>query len=84
MNGKLSCREILERLSEYIDEELDPGICDEIESHMDGCSPCVAFMNTLKKTVKLYNTAGKEVIIPEEVSRDLHSFLRKKCLEQKN
>lgn len=84
MNGKLTCREILEHLSEYIDEELDPSICDEIESHMSGCSPCIAFMNTLKKTVKLYNTAGKEVAIPEEVSRDLHSFLRKKCLQEES
>ena len=83
MNAKLSCREILERLSEYIDEELDPGICDDIENHMSGCSPCVAFMNTLKKTVKLYNKAGSEVVIPEEVSQDLHKYLREKCLDEK-
>lgn len=81
MSQQLSCREILERLSEYIDEDLDPGICDEIERHMDGCSPCIAFMNTLKKTVKLYNTAGREVEIPPDVSNDLHSFLRLNCRE---
>ena len=82
--SKLSCREILEKLSDYIDEELDPSICDEVEKHMDGCSPCIAFLNTLKKTVKLYNTAGEEVSIPEEVSRDLHDFLRAKCRENDN
>lgn len=81
MGHQLSCREILERLSDYIDEELDPSICDEIEKHMDGCSPCIAFLNTLKKTVKLYNTAGREVTIPEEVSNDLHAFLRANCRE---
>lgn len=81
MGHQLSCREILERLSDYIDEELDPSICDEIEKHMDGCSPCIAFLNTLKKTVKLYNTAGCEVTIPEDVSSDLHAFLRANCRE---
>lgn len=79
MSTKLTCREILERLSEYIDEDLDPSICDEIEKHMDGCSPCIAFLNTLKKTVRLYNTAGKEVAIPEGVREDLHKFLKASC-----
>lgn len=77
--AKLSCREILEKLSEYIDEEIDPAVCDEIEAHMAGCSPCIAFLNTLKKTVKLYNTAGEEVKVPEEASQKLHDFLRAQC-----
>ncbi len=84
MSAKLTCREILERLSEYIDEDLDPGICDEIEKHMDGCSPCIAFLNTLKKTVRLYNTAGKEVTIPEGVREDLHTFLKSACRGDKD
>ena len=79
MSVKLSCKEILDRLSEYVDEELDTSICDEIEKHMSGCSPCVAFLNTLKKTVTLYNTAGKEVDIPDDVQSNLHEFLKKNC-----
>ncbi len=76
---KLSCKEILENLSAYIDEELDPSVCDEIRRHMSDCNPCVAFLNTLKKTVVLYKYAGQEESIPEEVHLDLHRFLRKKC-----
>ena len=81
MNSKLTCKQILERLSDYIDEELDPSLCDEVEDHMVGCSPCIAFMSTLKKTVKLYNTAGQEVEIPNDVRDNLHDFLKKKCGE---
>lgn len=81
MTLKLTCKEILDCLSEYVDEELDTSLCDEIENHMSGCNPCVAFLNTLKKTVKLYNTAGKEVEIPEEVHNNLHQFLKEKCQE---
>ncbi|PLX41425.1 MAG: hypothetical protein C0608_05680 [Deltaproteobacteria bacterium] len=80
---KLSCKEILEKLSEYIDEELDPSMCDEIDEHMGDCPPCVAFMNTLKKTVKLYNTSGDEVDIPSPVRTKLHDFLRRRCNEEK-
>ena len=46
---------------------------------MEGCTNCINFVNTLRKTVKLYNTAGKEVHIPESVSVDLHSFLKTHC-----
>ncbi len=79
MTQKLSCREILDRLSEYIDAELDPSLCDEIESHMQGCNPCVAFMNTLRKTVVLYKYCGEQPAIPEKVHIDLHRYLRQKC-----
>ena len=80
MSQKLSCREILENLSAYIDAELDPSLCDEIEQHMHGCNPCVAFLNTLKKTVVLYRCSKQEEAVPDEVRIDLHRFLRQRLL----
>jgi anti-sigma factor RsiW len=82
MIQKLSCREILENLSAYIDQELDPSLCDEIEEHMRDCNPCVAFLNTLKKTVVLYKYSGQEDPLPDEVHIDLHRFLREQCLRK--
>ncbi|GAB4256412.1 MAG: hypothetical protein Kow0092_02400 [Deferrisomatales bacterium] len=79
MTKKLSCKEILENLSAYIDAELDPSLCDEIEAHMRDCNPCVAFLNTLKKTVVLYKYCGGDEQVPEEVHIDLHRFLRGAC-----
>ena len=80
MSQKLSCREILDNLSAYIDAELDPSLCDEIERHMAGCNPCVAFLNTLKKTVVLYRCArdADNEAVPEQVRIDLHRFLRER------
>jgi len=42
---------MLDRLSDYIDRDLDPELCRHIDSHMKGCKPCVAFIKTLRKTV---------------------------------
>lgn len=78
MSQKLSCREILESLSAFIDAELDPSLCDEIEEHMKDCNPCVAFLNTLKKTVTLYRCSKQEESVPREVHIDLHRFLRER------
>lgn len=78
MTQKMSCREILDSLSAYIDAELDPSLCEEIEHHMKGCNPCVAFLNTLKKTVVLYRCSREDETVPDEVRIDLHRFLRER------
>ena len=36
-HGSEACRELLARLSEYLDDELDEAACAEIESHMADC-----------------------------------------------
>jgi RNA polymerase sigma-70 factor (ECF subfamily) len=46
------CRQIFAALSEYLDETLDPGMCDELEKHLAGCTPCEAFLSDLEKTVE--------------------------------
>lgn len=51
--GSRSCREIFARLSEYLDEELDPGLCGPLEAHLDGCAPCQAFLESLRRTIGL-------------------------------
>jgi anti-sigma factor RsiW len=44
---------LFERLSEYIDKELDAPTCKNIEAHISACKPCQVCLNTLKQTVKL-------------------------------
>jgi len=36
-----SCDEVLERVYEYIDGELDPSRVQEIKAHLDDCGPCL-------------------------------------------
>lgn len=47
------CKEVFALLSDYLNLELPPGACAEIESHMAGCTPCVEFAESLRKTVEL-------------------------------
>lgn len=46
------CRQIFAALSEYLDETLDPGMCDELEKHLAGCTPCEAFLSDLEQAVE--------------------------------
>ncbi|MDH5757469.1 MAG: zf-HC2 domain-containing protein [Nitrospinota bacterium] len=74
----MKCTDILEKISDYLDKELDPDICKEIENHIHDCEPCIAFVNTMRKTVELFNKAGREPApVPEHVSDKLMNFLKK-------
>jgi anti-sigma factor RsiW len=47
------CQEIFALLSDYLDVELPPEACQEIETHLAGCPPCVEFVESLRKTIEL-------------------------------
>jgi anti-sigma factor RsiW len=70
----MTCRELFERLSEYVDGELSQEICAEIRTHMDGCDPCVHFAKTLKTTADLCRRLPTQPL-PPEVAADLRAFL---------
>jgi anti-sigma factor RsiW len=70
----MTCRELFERLSEYVDGELSQEICEEIRRHMEGCEPCVAFAKTLKTTAEMCRRLPSTPI-PPEVADDLRSLL---------
>lgn len=38
---EVDCSQILERLYEYIDNELADADCGDIRTHLDECSPCL-------------------------------------------
>jgi hypothetical protein len=47
-----NCKEIFALLSDYLNLELPPDICKEIETHLAGCPPCIEFAESLRKTVE--------------------------------
>ncbi len=51
--GSPDCRAIFEKLSDYIDGELPADLCTGIEHHMADCPPCQAFLESLRRTVRL-------------------------------
>lgn len=69
------CKELLGDLSDYIDGQLQAELCATIEEHMKTCENCRIVVNTLRKTVELYEQAHpKEEALPPDVRERL--FLR--------
>jgi len=54
------CKEMFAELSNYLDDELDDSLCQELEKHMDGCEPCKAFLSSLENSIQQCRTAPNE------------------------
>lgn len=71
-----NCRELFEKLSEYLDNELDTASCDTIEAHLENCPPCQACLATLKQTVALCREL-KSSAMPEAASNRLRAVIQR-------
>ena len=71
----MECRQIAELLGDYLDGSLARETRELIDFHIDGCAPCVAFLNTYRGTV---DAARKlpEVAIPPELKKRLLTVLK--------
>jgi anti-sigma factor RsiW len=68
------CVAMFEKLSEYIDGELDGLTRRQIEKHIDGCLSCKYCLATLKKTVKLCKGLADDPV-PESFHLKLKEML---------
>jgi len=81
--GKNQCRDLLGNLSEFIDGTLKEELCTEIQEHMTGCENCRIVVDSLRKTIYLYQITSPPPTVPDEVRErlyrrlDLEQFLKK-------
>ena len=71
----LECREIARLLGEYFDGTLPNHTRELLEFHIDGCPPCVAFVNTYRGTIAATRTLPAAPM-PAELKKRLLSVLR--------
>ncbi|HET9940354.1 MAG TPA: zf-HC2 domain-containing protein [Candidatus Eisenbacteria bacterium] len=50
----MTCKEVLESLSGYLDEDLKQEVAVEMKKHIGLCTDCRAEFDTLTLTIKLY------------------------------
>jgi anti-sigma factor RsiW len=79
MMDKQECQHLLGQLSDYVDGELERTMCEEIERHLAGCQNCRVVVDTLSKTVALYQTRG-QTPVPGDVEERLYKVLDLECL----
>jgi predicted anti-sigma-YlaC factor YlaD len=71
----IECRQIAELLGDYLEGSLPRHTQDLIDFHIDGCAPCVAFLNTYRGTMDATRKMA-DVAIPPELKKRLLAVLK--------
>ena len=68
------CEEVLEHLSDYLDEELPPGMHEDIARHLQGCQSCedaaAGLLHSIEACRK-YDSGERPGQLPDQVKAEL-------------
>lgn len=71
-----NCQTMLSLISDFVDGELNQDLCLQIESHLSECPDCSIVVDTLKKTIFLYQNSSNDIKqVPEDVRERLFKCL---------
>ena len=51
--SRMTCKELLEFLADYLDGELPHEQLDVLETHLDKCGPCVDYLESYRSTISM-------------------------------
>ncbi|MBI4496109.1 MAG: zf-HC2 domain-containing protein [Deltaproteobacteria bacterium] len=71
----MTCKDLVDLLSEYVDGELDAATARQLEEHLRDCVDCKAFLDTFRRA-RTMTRAAVETAMPVELRARLRRFLR--------
>ncbi|MCC6682600.1 MAG: zf-HC2 domain-containing protein [Phycisphaeraceae bacterium] len=73
----MNCDDMLKMINRYVDGEIDPSMCANLERHLAECNPCRVVVDTLRKTVQFYK-GDQMTELPIQFKKKLDDALRQK------
>lgn len=72
------CKDVVENIMDYIDQELDHETLTELEKHTGMCPECRAFVDTYKRMLDLTGKLREKTFVTPEVRSRLKILLQSK------
>jgi len=73
----LTCKEFLQELNQYLDEDIDAELRAKLEAHVNNCPNCFVIFDTTRRTVQVYKGMEPQVM-PNDVHARLMSALERR------
>lgn len=76
MDARLSCEDLMQRTSEYLDEALPPGEREALDRHLATCAGCTRHLRDLLQTIQRLRSLPREPMpsdMKERLREALHS-----------
>ena len=71
---EMSCRELVELVTDYLEGALDPGAQQRFEAHLRICDGCVAYVEQMRTTGRILGRIPEESLPPDIRDRLLMVF----------
>jgi hypothetical protein len=70
----LTCRQVVDLVTDYLEEAMSPADRRRFEQHLDGCVDCATYLEQLRTTLAVLGSLAEDSIEPDaldELSRRL-------------
>jgi anti-sigma factor RsiW len=71
---ELTCRELVEIVTDYLEERLSPSDRRRFESHLAACDGCTNYVEQMRDTIRLTGRLSEDSIAPSARERLLEAF----------
>jgi len=75
----LSCRELVELVTDYVEGALDRRTRSRFERHISGCPHCTAYLEQIRETIRLTGMLREDQLEPQARDELLAAFRRWKA-----
>jgi anti-sigma factor RsiW len=72
---EISCVEVWREISNYVDQEISPGMRERMEAHFKVCAHCTAVLDGTRNIVELVGD-GRVFQMPDGFSKRLHKKIK--------
>jgi anti-sigma factor RsiW len=72
--GILTCKELVELVTEYFDDALSPSDRSRFEEHVMSCPPCRAYLEQMQETIRLLGQIPEETVSPDSEQALIDAF----------
>ena len=70
----LTCHEVVELITDYLEDALPPEDRRRVEEHLAICEGCTTYLDQMRETIRLTGTLRQEQIPEEQKQRLLEAF----------
>jgi anti-sigma factor RsiW len=70
----LSCKELVELVTDYVEDRLSPSVRTRFEMHLGYCAPCRVYLAQMRETIRLSGRLSEETLPSGSKEKLLDAF----------
>ena len=66
MEAEMTCKELVELVSDYLEGTLPNDTRERMENHLSGCDGCTHYLEQMRQTIRLTGQVREETLTPQQ------------------